>query len=283
MVATFRTRLRVKGTGAMVAPVALDLAGGAGAAALTPYEVAGGTGRRSKSWRVGSWGPNAAITYALDELRRKSRDLSRKNAFAGAAVDKLVDNIIGTGIVPRSIAARSVEGLGEEQAKQVRQEDAAFRAALQSLFLAWTDEADSVGAHDFYGLQAIAVTGMVEGGESFTRLRTRRLSDGLTVPLQLQVLEGDHCDHLKTDGTNRIRQGIQFDAIGARTGYYLRREHPGDGGRRAAVSDAGSDTRRTGAGDRGRPSIARRSGRPPDQHRFVACDVRRQRADLPDP
>jgi capsid protein len=154
---TFRTRLRVKGTGEIVEPMALDLAGGT-APAATPYEVAGGTGRRSRSWRVGSWGPNASLTYALDELRRKSRDLGRKNAFAGATVDKLVDNIIGTGIVPRSTAARSVAGLSEEQAKQVRQEDAAFRAGLQSLFLAWTDESDATGAHDFYGLQAIAVS-----------------------------------------------------------------------------------------------------------------------------
>lgn len=266
MAETFRTRLRVKGTGEVVEPVALDLTGGAGAAASTPYEVAGGTGRRSKSWRVGSWGPNASLTYALDELRRKSRDLSRKNAFAGAAVDRLVDNIIGTGIVPRSIAARSVAGLSEEQAKRVRQEDAAFRAGLQSLFLAWTDEADSTGAHDFYGLQAIAVAGMVEGGESFTRLRTRLLTDGLTVPLQLQVLEGDHCDHLKTDSANRIRQGIQFNAIGARTGYYLRREHPGDGIITGATLDetlvpAGDichlyRARRPGQ-DRGEPWLAR--------------------------
>ncbi|MCG5247973.1 phage portal protein [Methylorubrum extorquens] len=236
--------------------MALDLAGGAGAAASTPYEVAGGSGRRSRAWRVGSWGPNAAITYALDELRRKSRDLSRKNAFAGAAVDKLVDNIIGTGIVPRSIAARSVVGLSEEQAKRVKREDAEFRAALQSLFLAWTDEADSVGAHDFYGLQAIAVTGMVEGGESFTRLRTRLLSDGLTVPLQLQVLEGDHCDHMKTDATNRIRQGIQFSAIGGRTGYYLRREHPGD----AFMSTGGIDEALVPAGDVCHLYRARRPG-----------------------
>lgn len=266
MAGAFQTRLRVKGTGEIVEPMALDLTGGVGAAVPTPYEVAGGRGRRSQSWRVGSWGPNAAITYALDELRRKSRDLSRKNAFAGAAVDKLVDNIIGTGIVPRSIAARPVDGMSEEQAKRVRQEDAAFRAALQSLFLAWTDEADSTGAHDFYGLQAIAVAGMVEGGESFTRLRTRLLSDGLTVPLQLQVLEGDHCDHLKTDAAGRIRQGIQYDAIGKRTGYYLRREHPGDGiitgnGPEETLVPAGDichlyRARRPGQ-DRGEPWLAR--------------------------
>lgn len=194
-----------------------------------PYDVANGAGRRSRSWRVGSYGPNSAIVYALDELRRKSRDQARKNPYAGAAVDRLVTNIVGTGIVPRSTAARSYEGLTKPQAKKRKAEDAAFRAQIQKLFLAWTDEADSIGAHDFYGLTALAVRGMVEGGETFTRLRTRRPEDGLTVPLQLQLLEGDHCPHLKTNATNRIRQGIQYDAIGKRTGYWLWREHPGDG------------------------------------------------------
>ncbi|UMY16650.1 phage portal protein [Methylobacterium organophilum] len=258
MAEAFRTRLRVKGTGEIVEPVALGgFDGGSSVAAeATPFEVAGGSGRRSRSWRVGSWGPNAALTYALDELRRKSRDLARKNGYAGAAVDRLVDNIIGTGIVPRSIAARSVEGLDEEQAKRIKKEDAAFRAGLQSLFLAWTDEADSTGAHDFYGLQAIAVTGMVEGGESFTRLRTRLLSDGLTVPLQLQVLEGDHCDHLKTDASAGIRQGIKFDAIGKRVGYYLRREHPGE----AIATAAGFEETLVPAGDICHLYRARRPG-----------------------
>jgi len=229
--ATFRTRARIKGTGLYADSVlSSGLDGPIGSAVeVSAYDAAGGRGRRSIAWRVGSWGPNAAITYALDELRRKSRDQARKNPYAGAAVDKLVDNIVGTGVVPRSIAARSVAGKSPEEAKRIKAEDAAFRDLLQRKFLAWTDEADSVGAHDFYGLQAIAVTGMVEGGETFTRLRTRLLSDGLTVPLQLQVLEGDHCDHLKADGTNRIRQGIQFNEIGRRTGYWLRREHPGDG------------------------------------------------------
>ncbi|NEU15177.1 phage portal protein, partial [Methylobacterium sp. BTF04] len=170
------------------------------------YDVANGAGRRSRAWRVGSYGPNSAITYALDELRRKSRDQTRKNPYAGAAVDKLVSNIIGTGIAPRSTAARSTAGLGKARAKKIKDEDAAFRAELQRLFLAWTDEADSIGAHDFYGLQALAVRGLIEGGETFVRMRTRLPKDGLTVPMQLQILEGDHCPHLKTDATANIRQ-----------------------------------------------------------------------------
>ncbi|WFS07770.1 phage portal protein [Methylobacterium sp. 391_Methyba4] len=226
----YGARFRVKGTAQYVEPVALDLTPGAFAAPESaPYDVAGGLGRRSRTWRTGGWGPNAAIVYSLDELRRKSRDQARKTPYAGAAIDKLTSNIVGTGIVPRSTAARPTAGLSKARAKQVKQEDAAFRAAVQALWLEWTDQADSVGAHDFYGLQALAVRGMVEGGETFTRLRTRLLSDGLPVPLQLQVLEGEHCPHLKTDAPQRIRQGIQYDAIGARVGFWLFREHPGDG------------------------------------------------------
>lgn len=219
--------------GSAFKPLAMDLSGSGGdadvLAAAPAYDVAGGTGRRSRAWRVGSFGPNTAITYSLDELRRKSRDQNRKNPLAGSATDKLVSNIVGTGVSPRSTAARSTAGLSKAKAKKTAQEDAAFRAEIQRLHLEWTDEADSVGAHDYYGLQALAVRGMIEGGETFTRLRTRLLTDGLTVPLQLQLLEGDHCPHLKTEPSNRIRQGIQYDAIGARSGYYLYREHPGDG------------------------------------------------------
>lgn len=239
-------RFRIKGTGQYVEPVALGLGGAAGEVAEAPaYDVAGGSGRRSRSWRVGSYGPNSGITYSLDELRRKSRDQTRKNPLAGAAVDRLVSNIVGTGIVPRSMAARSIEGLTKAQAKKIRKEDAAFRGQLQALFADWTDQADSVGAHDFYGLQALAVRALVDGGDSFTRLRTRLLTDGLPVPLQLQVLEGDHCPHLRNEPTNRIRQGIQYDAIGKRVGFWLYREHPGDG----IITPAGLDQTQVPAAD----------------------------------
>ncbi|GLS45144.1 phage portal protein [Methylobacterium brachythecii] len=229
-----RVRVRLKGTSQYFAPVAsVDLSGapaGTGTAReAAPYDAAGGFGRRSRAWRVGGYGPNTALTYALDELRQKSRDQARKNPYARAAIDRLVTNIVGTGIKPQSTAAISTVGMSKAQAKAAKKLSEQFRQAVTRLWWDWTDQADSTGAHDFYGLQAIAVRGMIEGGECFLRMRPRRLTDGLTVPLQLQVLEGDHCDAFKTNASERIRQGIQYDAIGARQGYWLYREHPGDG------------------------------------------------------
>jgi lambda family phage portal protein len=72
---------------------------------------------------------------------------------------------------------------------------------------------------------------MFEAGECFIRFRPRRPTDGLTVPLQLQLLEAEMLPLSKTQiGTsgNQIRCGIEFDAIGRRVAYHFYRNHPGD-------------------------------------------------------
>ncbi len=126
-----------------------------------------------------------------------------------------MSNCVGTGIKPQSKA-----------------KDAEFRKKVQELWLRWTDEADSSGVSDFYGLQALVCRSMIEGGECFVRLRTRKREDGLCVPLQLQVLESEHLDN-KSNQTlangNVIRNGIEFNRLGQREAYYLFREHPGEG------------------------------------------------------
>src|SRR3546814_14365924 len=72
---------------------------------------------------------------------------------------------------------------------------------------------------------------MVDGVEAFGRVRLRRKTDVLTVPLQLQVLECDYVPFDKNEdlcGGAYIEQGIEFDRIGRRVGYWMFRQHPGD-------------------------------------------------------
>ena len=80
---------------------------------------------------------------------------------------------------------------------------------------------------------------MAESGEVLIRFRDRRIEDGLPVPLQLQVLEPDHLDSMKSgelpDG-GFIVQGIEFDALGRRRAYWLFSTHPGDSRGRSLVS-----------------------------------------------
>ncbi len=175
---------------------------------------AAGSGRRSRVWNPGDPGAVSAMLATGNQLRVKSRDLVRRNAWAANAVDSFVSNAIGTGIKPQSLV-----------------DDPKFREKVHALWWQWVEEADSNNLTDFYGLQSLACRAMVEGGECLIRIRNRRQEDGLSVPIQLQILEPEHLPlNLNTISAsgNQIRSGIEFDALGRRVAYHLYREHPGD-------------------------------------------------------
>jgi lambda family phage portal protein len=184
----------------------------------TPIHDAAGRGRRSAAWNPGNPGAVAAMLATQTELRSKSRDLVRRNAWAHTALDAFVANAVGTGIKPQCMVA-----------------DEGLRSAIQNLWRDWCEEADAQGLTDFYGLQALACRAMLEGGECLIRIRMRRPEDQLAVPLQLQVLEPEHLpiqlNREITEGHHAghvIRAGIEFDALGRRVAYHLTRAHPED-------------------------------------------------------
>lgn len=198
------------------------------------YDGIGGH-RRALAWSVGNPGAVAALLFTQNELRAKSRDLVRRNAWANAALESFVANAIGTGIKPQSML-----------------QDAATREAVQALWRDWTIEADAAGVTDFYGLQAIACRAMLEGGEALVRLRYRRPEDGLPVALQIQVLEPEHLPvtlNTTADNGNVIRAGIEFDRLGRRVAYHLYRAHPEDGMLAPMSGDGGLTTVRVDAAE----------------------------------
>lgn len=172
---------------------------------------AGAQTRRTVGWRAPTTSANQAILSNLTTLRDRSRAATRNDGYAKGAIDKLVANIIGTGITPLSQAP-----------------DANFRKEIQALWLAWTDQSDADGLLDWYGQQAQAVRTWLEAGEAFARLRPRLPEDDLVVPLQIQVLEPELCPHTHTiaAGALRIRAGIEFNGIGRRVAYYFHPSRP---------------------------------------------------------
>ena len=199
----------------------------------SPVHEAAGSGRRSLAWMPGNPGVVAALLTTHNDLRTKSRDLVRRNAWAQAALDAFVANAVGTGIKPQSLS-----------------DDESFKTSAQALWRDWTEEADAAGQTDFYGLQALACRSMLEGGECLIRLRPRRAEDGLSVPLQLQLLESEHLPiHLNTDlpSGNVVRSGIEFDSLGRRVAYHLYRSHPEDGRLAPMSNQGGMDTVRVDA------------------------------------
>jgi len=183
------------------------------------YE-SGAVTRRTLDWRSPTVSPNSSVIPLLPLLRDRSRAAVRNDGYAKGSIEKLVTNIVGTGIKPLSQAA-----------------SADFRKAVQALWLKWTDESDADGLLDFYGQEAQAVRCWLEAGEVFIRLRPRYPTDvsitgtPLSVPFQVQVIEPELCplNYNATLATgNRIRAGIEFDSIGRRTAYWFYEQRPGD-------------------------------------------------------
>lgn len=179
----------------------------------SPFDAAG-RGRRTIFNNPTGRGPNALLSADGEVLRRRSRQITRNNAWASNGIESYVSNCIGTGIKPQS----------QHPNKETRKK-------LEKLFTRWTDESDSTGRTDFYGQQSIVCRGMMEGGEVLCRFRPRFLEDGLTVPLQLQLMEAEHLPlsyNRISDAGNSILNGIEFDNLGRRKNYWLYRNHPGE-------------------------------------------------------
>jgi lambda family phage portal protein len=171
--------------------------------------------RRLRGFRPARAHVNSLLAAAGPEMNARARWLVRNNGYAANALESWAANAVGDGIKPSS------------SIKAARRKE-----ALQALWLHWTDESDAEGLTDFYGLQRRVAREVFMTGECFVRFRPRREDDGLSVPLQLQVLPAEMLPLERNGpvglGGNMIRQGIELDAIGRRVAYHFFRRHPSD-------------------------------------------------------
>lgn len=186
-------------------------------------------GRRAAGWRRTLLDANGELSpAAMGALRGIARDLVRNNPFAARGVSAIANNLVGTGITFQIYRAGQIDQ---------RLTDLA-RRHFDGL------TCDASGRHDLYGLQLQAARAIVESGAVLLRRRWRRVSDGLPVPFQLQVLEPDYIDPSRNGalasapGVNGgyVIHGVQFSPIGQREGYWLYAGHPGGGTSRSLGS-----------------------------------------------
>ncbi len=175
------------------------------------YEAAG-RGRLLADWRASNLSGDSELVFDLPTLRNRSRQMVRDNSYVSAALENLVANIVGTGIEGRAVHS-----------------DPAVAKAANDAWRAWSyGPVDVQGRMTFYGAQSLAVRSMIEGGEALISWRPLK-----NVPnMRIQLLEGDHLDaaiirSVQTSG-GRIVNGVEFDADGNRTHYWLYDNHPGD-------------------------------------------------------
>lgn len=174
------------------------------------YEAAS-KGRRTAGWRQSLGDANAVAAPAISRLRYAARDLVRNNGHAESALRAITNHVVGWGIVGKP-AEKNPSAL--------------------SAWKAWAEstDCDADGRKNLYGIQRLVMRTVVESGECLVRRRFRRVEDGLSIPMQLQVIDPDYIDTTKTErlpNLGRIVNGVEFNAIGQRVAYWLFRDHPG--------------------------------------------------------
>jgi lambda family phage portal protein len=163
-------------------------------------------------WRPRRAGASANADHQADAkaIRAKARALVQNVPYIAAAMNTLANDTVGTGIMVRATGAE--------------------KEKINPLWRDWSKVCDADGRLDFDGLVKVAYLAMDQDGEVLVRLRPRRPSDNLPVPLQIQVLEIDWLDSTRMGDYqgNTIIQGIEYDQLGKVAAYWLWDQHPGD-------------------------------------------------------
>jgi len=201
--------------------------------ALSDGLESGRMARRMAGWVPSRVHVNTLIASSGQTTLARARYLVRNNGYALNAVECFSSNVVGTGIVPSWLPPQP------QGSNSAASGDLSLKEQGQQLWFDWTDEADAEGLTDLYGLMRRAAREVFIAGECFIRKRPRYLSDGLSVPLQIQLLPSEMLDASFTqdlDNGNRIRQGIEFNRIGRRVAYHFWTVHPGDSTERSLAS-----------------------------------------------
>lgn len=182
------------------------------AESLLRYEGAQ-RGRRTANWMAPGTSANAEIGPDLAYLRARSRDLVRNNPYAKRALRVLNANTVGN--TPEADTG-----------------DKKLDAIIDAEWAIWSLQCDAAGQLNFAGIEKLIHRTIVEAGEVLIRDRYRLPQDGMRVPYQVQLLEPDYLDparqYYPNDFGGVTIQGVAFDLLEARKGYWLYPWHPGD-------------------------------------------------------
>lgn len=174
----------------------------------------GARDKNNRQWETTSAGANAELSAGLIYLRNRSRDLIRNNPHAFKACREFQIKSVKTGILAKAKTGK--KNLDKR---------------TDVLWAKFSKKCSADGLSGFAAVQSQIARAWWESGEVFVRYRYRRPEDKLPVPLQYQVLESDYLDSTRSGQAangSYIVNGVQFNQLGQREGYYLFSQHPGE-------------------------------------------------------
>ncbi|WP_447983791.1 phage portal protein [Nitrospira sp. Nam74] len=178
--------------------------------------------RLHSAWSPYGGSADADLLPELADLRERSRELNRNDAFAAAITDTVVANVIGTGLRPQAHIDRTVVTIADDLALQ-------FEQQCERAWQRWIPHADAQNRLDFYDIQSLVYRQILENGEVI--ILPLMVVDDPSRPysLALEIIEADRLatpSDLVSDRS--VREGVKLGSRGEPIGYYIRKAHPGD-------------------------------------------------------
>lgn len=163
-------------------------------------------------------GPRTTLMQDSTTLRREGKILARYNPHARHAVRQIVNSVISNGI--------NIKPTGRTKT---------LHALVNSTFLQSfenSNELDTRRRMNFHQLSRFWLKTRLEMGGVFIRIRPRKSSDNLAVPIALQTMNYDYLytgpkPDIVKEG-HSYANGIEFDPLGEEYRFYFYRSHPDD-------------------------------------------------------
>lgn len=195
---------------------------------LAAYEAAKPSKRHKKS-KDNSTGERQVVRDAAT-TRAIARDLERNHDLVRGALLTLTRNIIG----PTGISIEPMPRVGgDPSAENFDDIDDDFARQLLNLWREWTRNPEVTRTMDWVQAQELACRSWLRDGEMFAQMVEGSgafIKHGSRVPLSIELLEADVVPLNHTGEAPLIDAGIERNAWGQPTAYYVYKTHPGNGG-----------------------------------------------------
>lgn len=162
--------------------------------------------------------PRQETALNRQQLANQARHLARDNSWMSGVFGSIVDNVVGTGILPQISVA-----VGNANVNRRRSEELAER------WKRWSDAVDLSGRVTFYEQQRqVEYEKNVAGEVLAVRVQSDRSED--RGKLLIDIVESERLDDRDDDapGGNVIVQGVEFTPSGQIAAYHIHKNDPSD-------------------------------------------------------
>lgn len=189
----------------------------------------------AKRYHSESLSPKSDIEENRKLLRERTRDLAMNAPIAAAAINSTRTSCVGTGLVPKPKIDYEFLGISREEAVRLQQ-------TIKKEFAVWAESTlcDTSDLNNFYELQQIAFNDWLKDGESFALLTYGEALDYMPYQLRVKLISADRISSpnstdgdydgfdKKAENGNTIMNGVEMDADGKVTAYYICSNFPGE-------------------------------------------------------